>query len=150
MPMGSSERLEGVRVAIWSTKCLTAPLVRPVARRSAESDLQPVGHRSALEGTVTNRLSVPMEDAILAFGKQVYLLGNDRRRARRSGSSWPRTGSSRVSSRNATADARRPAADQPRAGIDRPDLMLALMFHDSQAGVASERRWRTTRSTTST
>ncbi len=28
-----------------------------------------------LDGTVTNRQAVPLEDAILAFGKQVYLLG---------------------------------------------------------------------------
>ncbi len=34
----------------------------------------PVG-TDRLSGTVTNRLGVPLEDAILAFGKQVYILG---------------------------------------------------------------------------
>ena len=38
----------------------------------------PAGGDRPPRGKVTDRLDVPLEDAILAFGKQVYLLGNDR------------------------------------------------------------------------
>ncbi len=39
-----------------------------------DSDLHPVG-TDRLSGTITNRLDIPLEDAIVAFGKQVYLVG---------------------------------------------------------------------------
>ena len=42
-----------------------------------------------LAGTVTNRQSVPLEDAMLAYGKEVYLLGNVEARGCRCASSWP-------------------------------------------------------------
>ena len=41
-----------------------------------------------LAGTITNRQSIPLEDAMLAYGKEVYLLGN-LSPGRRSASSWP-------------------------------------------------------------
>ena len=61
---------------IWSTKCVTARWFGPRPRWSTPSS-SPSG-TDRLTGTVTNRLAVPLDDAILAFGKQVYLLGHDR------------------------------------------------------------------------
>src|SRR5207245_2381881 len=71
-PFAAAERLDGVRVPIWSTKCLTARWIGPSAAL-VEADLQPVG-TDRLSGTITNRQSVPLKDAILAFGNQVYEL----------------------------------------------------------------------------
>ena len=68
-----SSGCENVRIPIWSTKCITARWFGPAAPL-VDSDLQPVG-TDRLAGIVTNRQDVPLEDAILAFGKQVYLLG---------------------------------------------------------------------------
>src|SRR5262249_12274046 len=60
-PTGTAEWLEGVRIPIWSTKCLTARWfgkIQPVA----DSDLRPAGP-DAVEGSVTNHLDVPLNDA---------------------------------------------------------------------------------------
>ncbi len=72
-PTSGVEWLENVRIPIWSTKCIASRWFGPAAPL-VDSDLQPVG-TDRLAGIVTNRQSVPLEDAILAFGKQVYLLG---------------------------------------------------------------------------
>ena len=72
-PVGGVESLEGVRIPIWSTKCITATWFGPAAPL-VESSLEPLGS-DRLAGTITNRQSVPLEDAFLAFGKEVYLLG---------------------------------------------------------------------------
>ena len=42
-----------------------------------DSELLTLG-TDVLSGTVTTRQDIPLEDAILAFGKQVYLLGQPR------------------------------------------------------------------------
>ncbi len=91
-----------------------------------------------LAGTVTNNLTVPLEDAILAFGKQVYLLGTlapgatvkvelkgDRNLSGYLKDQQPNYMSDRFSN----SDAR----------INRADLMFAIMFHDSESTLASER-----------
>ncbi len=62
-----------MRIPIWSTKCITSRWFGP-AEPLVDSDLQAAG-TDRVAGTVTNRQSVPLEDAILAFGKQVYPLG---------------------------------------------------------------------------
>ena len=72
-PTSNVEWLENVRIPIWSTKCISSRWFGP-AVPLVDSDLQPVG-TDRLAGIITNRQSVPLEDAILAFGKQVYLLG---------------------------------------------------------------------------
>ena len=72
------EKLEGVRIPIWSTKCVTARWFGP-AGTPGRCRPRPVG-TDRLAGTVTNRLDIPLEDAILAFGKQVYTPGHDRPR----------------------------------------------------------------------
>ncbi len=72
-PVGGVESLEGVRIPIWSTKCITARWFGPAAPL-VDSELESKGN-DRLSGVVTNKQSVALEDAFLAFGKQVYLLG---------------------------------------------------------------------------
>jgi hypothetical protein len=62
-PVGSVESLEDVRIPIWSTKCITATWFGPVAPL-VESSLKPLGS-DRLAGTITNKQSVPLEDAFL-------------------------------------------------------------------------------------
>ena len=61
-------------VPIWSTKCLTARWLAAAAPL-VEADLQPVGS-DRLAGTITNRQSIPLHDALLVFEKQVYAGAN--------------------------------------------------------------------------
>ena len=72
-PDGRAEGLKGVRIPIWSTKAFTARWFAPLGADEPiiESDLSPLG-LDRLNGTVTNRLGVPLKDAVLAFGKRVY------------------------------------------------------------------------------
>ena len=62
-----------VRIGIWSTKGFvarwTAPAPAPVT--VLDVDLQLVG-TDRLAGTITNRLAVPLENTIVAFGNRVY------------------------------------------------------------------------------
>ena len=72
-PLGQPSKLEGVRVKIWSTKEFTA---RWFANMDGEpivdSDLSQVGTSDRLNGTVTNRLDVPLQNAVLAFNRNIY------------------------------------------------------------------------------
>jgi hypothetical protein len=91
-----------------------------------------------LAGTVTNRQSYPLQDAILAFGEQVYQLGtmapgatvrvelvsgsrklsgllNDKRRNYLTNQPWDRD-----------------------TKLNRADLLLALMFHESERNRSSD------------
>jgi len=135
-PVGGVERLENLRIPIWSTKCLSSRWFGPAAPLLG-SDLKPMG-TDRLAGTVTNNLTVPLEDAILAFGKQVYILGtvapgatikvelsNDRNLSGYLKDKQP----TYMSDRYSNTDAR----------ISRADLMLAVMFHDSEPNQGSER-----------
>ncbi|QEH32824.1 hypothetical protein OJF2_13080 [Aquisphaera giovannonii] len=132
-PAGSLERLEGVRIPIWSTRSVTA---RWFGRTGAlvEANLRPVG-TDRLAGTITNRLGYPLTDALLAFGKQVYLLdelapgatvkvelSSDRNLA----------GELRSRAPSYSADQYRNA----RTSINRGNLLLAAMFHESESGRA--------------
>ena len=104
--------------------------------RSSIPTCSPAG-TDRLAGIITNRQSVPLEDAILAFGKQVYLLGTIAPGA-----------TVRVeltSDRNLSGllkdKQRNYLSDQPwnrDRRIDRADLMLAAMFHDSQSTLSTE------------
>ena len=74
-PVGGAEALSGVRVPIWSTRSFSARWFGPGPSVTlVDAALAPVG-TDRLSGTVTNRLDVPLEDAHLAFGQQVYTLG---------------------------------------------------------------------------
>jgi len=136
-PVGLLERLENVRVPIWSTKAITARWLGPApAAPLVDADLRPIGH-DRLAGTITNRQSYPLEDALLAFGKQVYLL---RTIAPGATLKVELTGD-----RNLAGELRERApeylSDQPRnqnRKISRADLLLAIMFHGSETSRGSE------------
>ena len=70
-PDASVERLESLRIPIWSTKSLESRWFGPSSGVVVEADLQQVGP-DRLTGTVTNRLDVTLRETILAFGTQVY------------------------------------------------------------------------------
>ena len=135
-PIREVEMLEGVRIPIWSTKCVTARWFGP-AGPLVDSDLQPVG-TDRLSGSVTNRLDIPLEDAILAFGKQVYLLGTVAPGATiRVALSNDRSLSGYMHSKQVNyVD---PSYGNRDFRINRSDLMLAVMFHDSESTAGNER-----------
>jgi len=133
-PTGGVELLKDVRIPIWSTKCITARWFGPAASL-VDSELQPAG-TDRLAGTVTNRQTVPLEDAILAFGKAVYNLGTLAPGA-----------TVRVeltSDRNMSGQLRDnlphylPNRVDRDSKIDRAALLLAVMFHDSESNLGSE------------
>jgi len=67
------DALQGVPVAVWSTKSLTArwsgtTQTFPAARLVEENDM--------LEGTITNALPCPLKDCVLAYGQEAYELGD--------------------------------------------------------------------------
>jgi hypothetical protein len=137
-PVSGLERLENVRIPIWSTKCLSSRWFGP-GTPILGSDLKPVG-TDRLVGTVTSQFTVPLRDAILAFGKQVYLLGNvapgatikvgvDSGHDRNLSGYLKDKQPTYLSDRFSTTDTR----------ISRFDLMVAVMFHDSESTLASER-----------
>ncbi len=137
-PIGGVESLEDVRIPIWSTKCVTARWFGPGVSL-VDADLQRVG-RDRLAGTVTNRLDIPLEDAVLAFDKQVYSLETI------SPGATARVGM--ISGTDRTLSGylhdKQPRYLDPSYGnrdfrINRSDLMLTVMFHDSESNVASDR-----------
>ncbi|WP_422927596.1 hypothetical protein [Singulisphaera sp. PoT] len=135
-PPGSAESLTDVRVAIWSTKCLMARWFGPGPSTPLfDVDLKPVGS-DRLEGTITNRSGMTLEDTILAFNKQVYILNkiapgatvqvelaNDRQLSGHLQAQPVREGNVQ--------------AWNTEAPILRANLMLQLMFHDSAASSAT-------------
>jgi hypothetical protein len=134
-PPGGSERLEGLRIPIWSTKCLTARWFGP-SPALAESDLVPVGS-DRLAGTVTNRLDVAMTDVIVAYGRHVYMLGVLAPGATvRVELSPDRQLPGLLKDRSKSY---LPGPDARGSRIGRADLAMALMFHDSQGGVTADR-----------
>jgi hypothetical protein len=68
------ETLQRVRVPIWSTRSFTGRWFGTAQTPAVDADLELVG-TDRLAGTVTNRLRKPLRDAVLAFGKVVYILG---------------------------------------------------------------------------
>lgn len=73
-PFGEPESMRGVRVPIWSTKSVAGQWYGG-AVTAVDAELQASGP-DQLAGTVTNRLQVPLRDAVLIHGKYVYLLGD--------------------------------------------------------------------------
>jgi hypothetical protein len=137
-PIGGVELLKDVRIPIWSTKCITSRWFGPAAPL-VDSALQPAGS-DRLNGTVTNRQDIPLEDAILAFGKQVYLLGT------LAPGATVRVELSSDKNRNLSGylkdKQKNVLTNQPfnrETPVDRADLMLAVMFHDSESTLSSER-----------
>jgi hypothetical protein len=138
-PIGGVESLQDVRIPIWSTKCITASWFSNAGVAPIDADLQPVG-TDRLSGTVTNRLDVALEDAVLAFGKQVYLLEN------LAPGATGRVGlsSGRDRSLSGYLHDKQPRYLDVSYGnrdfqIDRASLMLTAMFHDSESSAAGDR-----------
>jgi hypothetical protein len=128
-PTAGLERLDNVRVPIWSTKAFSARWFGQ-SGSFIESDLRPVG-KDRLSGTVANRLPYPLEDAILAFGKQIYMLGTIAPGAT--------IKVELTSDRNLAGLLREKAPtffnDQSAnrgLKVNLPNLLLAMMFHDSE------------------
>jgi hypothetical protein len=135
-PVNTAERLANVRIPIWSTKTVSSRWFGQ-AGPVVESELQPVG-ADRLAGSIVNRLSYPLEDAVLAFGKQVYTIGkiapgqtvniqltNDRNLS----------GLLKDREKHYFPD----NAWDRNIKLDRGDLMLAVMFHESEASRTNER-----------
>jgi len=134
-PTGKADELEGVRIGIWSTKGFVARWFgpAPAAGTVLDADLQVVG-TDRLAGTITNRLAVPLEDTIVAFGKQVYY---------NVGTIAP--GQTVEIDKTLDRTLANYLADPPRRAtffpvnyygnqgerISRPDLIREMMFHDS-------------------
>jgi len=138
-PAGAAEALAGLRVPIWSTRSLTGRWFGPGPRAPVvESALVPVG-TDRLNGTVTNRLDVPLEDAHLAFGRQVYRLGT---LAPGAAIRVELAQEDRNLSGYLKANMPHYLPDQPWSAqdfkINRADLLVALMFHDSGATATRE------------
>ena len=137
-PIGGVESLEDVRIPIWSTKCITASWFGPGVSL-IDADLQQVGP-DRLAGTVTNRLDIPLEDAVLAFGKQVYLLetispGATSRVGLISGADRSLSGFLQEKQTKYL----NPTFGNPEFRINRSDLMLGVMFHDSESNASGDR-----------
>ena len=135
-PIREVEMLEGVRIPIWSTKCVTGQWFGP-ATPLVDAELQPEG-TDRLAGTVTNRLDIPLEDAIVAFGKQVYLLGT------MAPGATIRVELTNDRSLSGYIHTKQPNYLDPSYGnrdfrISRVDLMLAVMFHDSESPIGNDR-----------
>jgi hypothetical protein len=133
-PIGSAERLDGVRVPIWSTKSLTARWFGPAAPLVA-TDLQLAG-TDRIAGTITNTQSVPLKNAILVSGNQIYELqtiapGQTVRVELASN----RTLAGYLRSTTASYVSNQPYMSE-EFQINRTNLALALMFHDSASGAA--------------
>ena len=136
-PPGASERLDGVRIPIWSTKCLTARWTGP-SPAAVESDLLPVG-TDRLTGTVTNRLDVPLEDAILAFNRHMYTLGTLAPGATlRVELSPDRQLPNQLKEDGASFLPGQAWSTQGKP-IDRAKLIRVIMFHDTQSVAGAER-----------
>jgi hypothetical protein len=137
-PEGAAEALAGVRVPIWSTRSFTGRWIGPGPRAPiVESALAPVGS-DRLSGTVTNRLDVPLEDAHLAFGQQIYSLGT------LAPGAAVRVELSQDRNLSGYLKANMPhyLPEQPWIAqdfkINRVDLLVALMFHDGGATATRE------------
>jgi hypothetical protein len=137
-PLGAAEALTDVRVPIWSTRSFTARWFGPgPGAPLVDADLAPVG-TDRLNGTVTNRLDVPLRDAHLAFGQQVYSLGDVAPGATVRVELTQDRNLSGYLKANMGRYLPEQAWNAQDFNISRPDLLEALMFHDSGATATRE------------
>ena len=136
-PLAGAEGLEGVRIPIWSTKCFTARWFAPGVN-VLQSTLRPVGV-DRIEGTVTNAMDVPLQDALLVHGNQVYTLGNVAPGATvRVNPTETRFLSGRLNDISRRYGAVNNYNYQSNVNIDRAELAFDLMFHDSRSATTGE------------
>lgn len=133
-PPGKTERLKTLRIPIWSTKTAVSRWFGPADEPLLDSDLRPFGF-DRLSGTVTNRLSYALDDALLVFGKQVYLLDSIAPgQTIRVELTHNRNLSGLLKDRKANYQPGSSA--DPSVKLDRGDLLLAMMFHESESSRA--------------
>lgn len=131
-PAGGLERLERVRIPIWSTKTLSARWYGP-ARPVMESDLALSGF-DRLSGTVTNLQTYPLTDAVLAFDKRAYLLGDlAPGQTMRVELQPDRSLSGELKAREPKYMSGVATGDGSAATLNRGDLILASMFHEAES-----------------
>lgn len=131
-PVGGLERLEHVRLPIWSTKTLSARWFGP-ARPVVESELMLSGF-DRVAGTVTNLQTYPLTDAILAFEKRAYLLGDIAPgQTIRVELQSDRSLSGELKAREPNYMTGVANANGSPATLNRGDLILAAMFHDAES-----------------
>jgi hypothetical protein len=139
-----AESVDGVRVAIWSTKSFEGRWVARTSTTAVDADLTPArGDR--VGGTITNRLGRPLRNAQLAFGKHIYKLGDikpnqtirvDPERNVESLSNALGAIADRLDRQvNVTYYSNEPEQPMRVAG---PDLVRLLMFHDGLKARATE------------
>jgi hypothetical protein len=112
----------------------------PAGAPVLESDLQPIG-TDRVSGVVANRLTVPLQDALLVFGKQVYLLGDIAPGASLRivpGVQVDRNLSGLLKDKMSRMLPDSGGSSNP-SRINRADLLLEIMFHESQSFLSSER-----------
>ena len=132
-PPGRAERLDGVRIGIWSTKGIVTRWFGPAPQADTllDVDLIPVG-TDRLAGTVTNRLNVPLKNAMIAFNKQLYYkIGTIEPGATvQVDSTENRMLANQLKSARETLIPEYGYVTNAKA-INRADLVRELMFHDS-------------------
>lgn len=132
-PPGAARRLERLRVPIWSAKTVVSRWFGP-AEPLVDSEIQPFGF-DRVSGTITNRRDYPLDDALLAFGKQVYLLGPIAPgQTIRVELAHNRNLSGLLKDRRENYQP--PSSAEPGRKLDRADLLLAVMFHESESARA--------------
>jgi len=136
MPTVASGKLAGLRIPIWSSRCLGARWFGPAPARVVEADLTPSG-TDRLNGTLINRLDTPLEGAILAFGQQVYDLGTIAPGATVRVELAPDRALSGYLKKLKVNSAQN--QNNSAGEIDRADLVRTLMFHERLGGGAAGR-----------
>ena len=136
-PMSEPEEVRGVRVPIWSTKSFTGRWSAPAGEPLIASDLVPDGP-DRVRGTLTNTSKRVMKNAVLFFGRYVYLVGDLAPGASATlgeAQTLPSymdgvtrtTASSSVNYYNGQPVAQ---GDDASAEAERPDLVRSILFHD--------------------
>jgi hypothetical protein len=131
-PAGGLERLERVRIPIWSARTFSARWFGP-ARPIVESDLALSGF-DRVAGTITNLQSYPLTDAVLAFEKRAYLLGDVAPgQTLRVELKSDRSLAGELKAREPNYMTGLAGEGDAPATLDRGDLVLAAMFHDAES-----------------
>ena len=137
-PAAGVESLEGVRIPIWSTKCVTARWFGPAAPL-VDSELESTG-TDRLEARLPTARASPSKMRSLHLANRCICWARSNRR--------PRCASSSANDHRNLSGHLRPKApkyisEQPwnreNFKIDRSELMQAVMFHDSETTPANER-----------
>ncbi len=130
-PVGGLERLRRVRVPIWSAKTFAADWFGE-SRAIVESDLALSGF-DRVAGTITNLQTYTLADALLAFERRVYLLGDVAPgQSIRVEFQSDRSLSGELKAREPNYMTGVENDDGSPTTLDRGDLLLSAMFHEAE------------------